>query len=53
VVAAAAAVAVCCSYRKGKQPVTKLIVNDFKLVLHARNRSVCVRSVIAHNLRRL
>jgi hypothetical protein len=31
------AVAGCCSYRKGKQPVTKLIVNDFKLVLQARN----------------
>jgi hypothetical protein len=40
-VVAAVAVAGCCSYRKGKQPVTKLIVNDFKLVLQARN-TVCV-----------
>ena len=31
--AVAAAEAGCCSYRKDMQPVTKLIVNDFKLVL--------------------
>jgi len=33
VVAAVAAAAGCCSYRKDMQPVTKLIVNDFKLFL--------------------
>jgi hypothetical protein len=43
-VVAVLAVAGCCSYRKGKQPVTKLIVNDFKLVLQARN-TVCVCKV--------
>ena len=51
--AAVAAAAGCCSYRKDMQPVTKLIVNDFKLFLQTwYTVYVCVRSVIAHNLRR-
>ena len=40
-------------YRTDKRPVTELIVNDFKLVVKARNIGMCVRPVIAHNLRRL
>jgi hypothetical protein len=43
-VAVAVAVAGCCSYRKGQQPIKKSVVNDFKLVLQARN-TVCVFKV--------